>query len=562
MARKKFYIEKPEVESSENYQVKVAKYMRLSRMDGDNLESDSISNQRRLLNNYILENDEFLYSDEFIDDDWTGTNFQRPSFQRMLKEIQKGNINCIIIKDLSRFGRNYIEAGKYLEEILPKYNCRIVSIIDDIDTEKDKNSITGLMVRIKNLIHDNNSRETSIKVRHIHDMLRLQGKNISPAPFGYIKDPSDKYKLIIDEEAAIVVQMIFDMYISGIGTIRIANKLNELGIVTRIEYRKTKSLYKQEGFCYSQNGWRPDAISAILSNKTYKGSLDQKRSTTRNYKDREKICLQEKDHIIVDNTHEPIITPDVFEKIQTIKNTRCVKTSRNRIKLYPLSGVLKCADCGSPLIRNQTTKRGKLYVYYKCRTYNQQGCKFCNHSHSIKEESVLAILSITLNSQIRTLINLKKIVLEINKTKQIQRMSIDYDRLIRQKQIRKETLKSTKLDAYMDWKSGDITKEDYLYMCKKFNTNESKLEIEITSLQAEKQIEQDIRNNDFLWLETLINHGTLNKLTNEIIISFVEKIEVKKDKDIKIIFKYQNQFDRLANYVQNHAYKLTVAGGA
>lgn len=269
MARKKFYTDEIEnVQAEKTNTWNTALYIRLSRMDGDNLESDSVVNQRRLLNDYIDEHEELLSVEEFIDDDWTGTNFERPAFQRMMQEIQKGNINCVIVKDLSRFGRNYIEAGKYLEHVLPSYNCRIISVIDELDSFKDTDAALGLMVRIKNLIHDQNSQEISKKVRETKNMLRREGKYISPPPFGYMRDPKDRYKLIVDVEAAVVVRKIFSMYLSGMGTIRIAQKLNELGIVTRADYQKTGSIYKSNLSDINDYCWRPKVID--MGNKWIK----------------------------------------------------------------------------------------------------------------------------------------------------------------------------------------------------------------------------------------------------------------------------------------------------
>ena len=288
MARKKFYTQE-ECPKPAFKGWRVAKYIRLSRFDNDDVESYSVQNQRKLINSYLEEHEEFITSEEFIDDDWTGTNFNRPGFQRMMKAIRSGQINCIILKDLSRFGRNYIEAGKLLEETLPSYGCRIISIIDDVDSEKDAEATMSLMVRIKNLIHDHNSMETSKKVRDSKDMLRREGKNISPPPFGYVKDPNDKYKLIVNNEAAAVVRMIFDMYLKGMGVIRIAQKLNELGIASRQDYLKTGTVYKNSRFEYRKSGWRPNVLREMLCKMTYMGALAKKRSTTRNYKDRRQI---------------------------------------------------------------------------------------------------------------------------------------------------------------------------------------------------------------------------------------------------------------------------------
>ena len=389
MARRKFYITDENRQQKNNDQWKVALYIRLSREDGDKAESDSVVNQKKLLNNYVEENEEFISASFYVDEDETGTNFNRPAFQRMMNDIEANKINCVIIKDLSRFGRDYIGVGNYLEHVFPKYNCRFISIIDGLDSFVNAEEINGLMVRIKSLIHDKNSQDISKKVRATKDMQRSEGKYISPyAPFGYKKDPNNKYKLIIDKEAAPIIVDIFKWYLEGMGMIRIAQKLNSLGIVTRAKYRITGSLYVSDIITTDSKGWHPNAVRQILTNKAYIGAVDQRRQTTRNYKDRKAILLEDKDHFIVYGMHDPIISKSMFDEVQDIMNNRCVKTSNNKEKIYVFSGLLKCSDCNSSLIRNSTFQKGKWYTYYKCRAYNQRGNKICPHSHSIKEEKL------------------------------------------------------------------------------------------------------------------------------------------------------------------------------
>ena len=553
MARKKFYNNETTIQTEKKNIWNTALYIRLSRMDGDNLESDSVTNQRKLLNDYIDEHDEFVGVEEFIDDDWTGTNFNRPGFQRMMDEIENGKINCVIVKDLSRFGRNYIEAGKYLEHILPSYNCRIVSVIDELDSFKDTDAALGLMVRIKNLIHDQNSQDISKKVRETKNMLRKEGKYISQPPFGYKRDPDDRYKLVVDEEAANIVRKIFSMYLEGIGMIRISQKLNELGIMTRVDYRKTGSIYKSDDMVITSKGWRPNSIRHILGNKAYIGAVCQRCRTTRNYKDRKTIYLDEKDHIIVYDMHEPVISKDQFDRVQEILNKRCTKTSRNNEELYLFSGMLRCDGCQSSMIRNPKFHKNKWYVYYKCRAYNQQGTSVCNHSHSITEEQLSTAVRYSLNLQIQTLVDMKRVIEAINQNRSVKKLSVDFSRLINEKATKKENLKTMKLASYMDWKSGSISKDEYTYMRDKFDVMIEKLNKEILALENEKKDEEDIRNNSFGWLDNLIENGYLKNLTREITAEYIDCINVSRDKKIRIVFKHQNEFDRLSDYIQRYA---------
>ncbi len=561
MGRKRFYTLPEEEKTKEFEGWKAAKYIRLSRFDNDNVESYSVANQRKLINSYIEENDDIILSEEFIDDDWTGTNFNRPGFQRMMDEIKKGSINCIILKDLSRFGRNYIEAGKLLEETLPAYGCRVISIIDDVDSFKDTEAAMSIMVRIKNLIHDHNSMETSKKVRESKDILRREGKNISPPPFGYIRDPQDKYKLIIDEDPAEVIRMIFNFYIKGMGIIRISQKLNELGIVTRRDYSKTGSVYKADNFEYSKNGWRPNAVRSILSNKTYMGAMDQKRWTTRNYKDKRRIDLEDKDHIIVYDTHEPIIQKDVFDRVQEQLTERCTGTSKYKEKLYLFSGMLRCADCGSSMIRNSTYIKGKHYVYYKCRAYNQRGKNVCQRSHSIPEDVLINIVKNTVNTHIQTLVDIKRAISVISQSKCINKVNFDFKKLIKEKERQKEELKTLKTNAHMrylgqtvsDKEAGIVmNKEDLTAMIKSLDERIKAVDNQIAALKTEKKNEEDIRNNEITWLDKILKHGYLKKLNRELTTELIDYIYIGTDKSVRIEFKYQDEYERLAEYINKY----------
>lgn len=553
MARNKFYDVEKDNQRKKNVW-NVALYIRLSREDGDKAESDSVTNQKKLLNSFIEENEELVSASFFIDDDETGTNFNRPAFQRMLKAIECGKVNCVIVKDLSRFGRDYIGAGNFLEHVFPKYNCRFISIIDSLDSFTNADEINGLMVRIKSLIHDQNSQDISKKVRATKNMQREEGKYISPqAPFGYKKNPADRYKLIIDEEAAPIVENIFNWYLEGLGMIRIAQRLNGLGIMTRSEYRKTGSIYTSKNIVSNSKGWQPNAIRSMLANKAYIGAVDQRRVTTRNYKDRKRIILDDEDHFIVYDMHEPIICKSKFDEVQSILNSRCIKTANDNDKVYLFSGLLRCEDCNSSLIRNSTYQKGKLYVYYRCRAYNQRGTSVCTNSHCIKEENIYSVVLVTLNMQIQSLVNIKNVLEQINKNKKLIRLSMDYDRLIAEKKDEVEKLQVLKLNSYSDWKADEISKDDYIFMRDSFDIKIQKLNDEIESLTNEKQTEEDIRNNEFHWLENIIEHGFLKELSREITTSLIDNIYVSRDLNVRIVFKYQDEFNRLVGYIEKYA---------
>lgn len=291
----------------------------------------------------------------------------------------------------------------------------------------------------------------------------------------------------------------------------------------------------------------------MLTNKVYIGVVAQHKRTTRNYKDRKTIYLEEKDHIIVYDMHQPIIEKDQFDKVQDMLKNRCTKTSQNCNELYLFSGMLRCASCNSSMIRNPKYHKGKWYIYYKCRGYNHHGKSVCKGSHSITEEKLIQAVKYALNVQIKTLIDIKNVIKEINNCRVKQLLSIDYGKLIREKTSKKEYLNAMKLNSYMDWKSGVITKEDYTFMRDKLEDQMDALAKEIISLESERNNEEDIQNNQFKWLEKLVKNGYLEELTREITTDFIDYIYVGMDLKIRIVFKYKDEFSRMVAYVEKNS---------
>jgi DNA invertase Pin-like site-specific DNA recombinase len=552
MPRKPFYNKKEtEKENSTHLDIwKCVLYIRLSREDGDKAESDSIVNQRKLLVSYVEEHEEFRLYETYIDEDYTGTNFNRPAFMQILKDIKCKKINCVIVKDLSRFGRDYLGAGNYLENIFPSYNCRFISVLDDLDSYVKPDEITGLMVRIKSLIHDQNSQDISKKVRAAKDMLRKDGKfTDGNAPYGYYREPSNKHKLLIDKKAADIVRMIFDMYLSGMGVVRIAQKLSRMGIAPCSVYKRTGNIYLDESL-KEKKSWPPRTVRNILSNKTYIGALDQRKQTTRNYKDKKAIYLDEKEHIIVHNVHMPIIPKEKFDLVQHEFATRCTRTSTNEEKVYPLSGYLRCGECGYAMKRNPTFQKGRWYVYYVCKSFHHHRDSICKHSRYIKEEKLYDTVLKIINLQIRTLVSSKLILERINEDKSNQKIWFNYNKIIRQKEKEVEKCKQLRLDCYVDWKNNNLSKEEYLFSKGKFDKKIETLKKDILKLKDDFEKEEEIRSKKLGWLDSIIKYGEIKELSREIIVRLVDMVYITQGNEIKIVFKYADKFEKLKEYIE------------
>lgn len=288
-------------------QYKAAGYVRLSKEDKIKDESNSITNQKTIINSYIKNNSEFKLIDFYIDDGYSGTTFDRPGFKEMIKDITEEKVNTIIVKDLSRFGRNHIEADNYIENFLPGYDVRIISVIDNIDTLKSPKSTAYIEIPLRNLMNDYYARDISEKVKSTLKVKRQNGDFIGTfAPYGYLKDPKDRHKLIIDKEIANIVRRIFNMILLGKSRKEIADFLKDNNILTPSLYKINKDKTNNEEFVLSKK-WNAEIVNRILRNETYTGTLIQNIKTKPNYKNSKLIDVNKEDWIKTENHHEAII---------------------------------------------------------------------------------------------------------------------------------------------------------------------------------------------------------------------------------------------------------------
>ena len=367
-------------------------YIRLSREDGDKIESDSVSSQRAMLEKFVADNEFLNLTDYYVDDGWSGTDFERPAFKKMMSDLTAKKINCVIVKDLSRFGRNYIEAGKYLETVFPLLKVRFIAVNDMIDSVSNPQSMNTVIVPFKNILNDEYCRDISMKVRSALDIRRRQGKFIgSFAAYGYKKCETDHNKLVIDEEAAQVVRQIFSLFLSGNSIIGIARILNGRGVLNPSEYKRGKGLNCAKGSGF----WVDSTVRRILTNELYIGNLVQKKNQTVSYKVHLSKSVQTSERITVERTHEAIISKEDFEKVRNLlsRDTR-VSPKSGRLSLF--AGFVKCADCRRAMVRRTVIQPYKTYEYYICSTYRKMNSKACT-KHAIRadalEEVVLTVLN-------------------------------------------------------------------------------------------------------------------------------------------------------------------------
>lgn len=512
-------------------------YLRLSREDGDKAESDSIAGQRGLLLSYLEQHPEIHLHEIRIDDGYSGVNFNRPNFQRMIADIEARKVNCVIVKDLSRFGRDYIDTGRYLERIFPELKVRFISVTDNIDSMKQS---YDMLLPIKNIFNEQYARDISRKVYAAVHTKQKAGEFIgSFASYGYKKSSTDKNKLIVDEYAAKVVRMIFSLYINGCGKQKIAKILNAEGILCPAEYKRVMGLnYHNPNKLNSTTYWSYSTINSILHREMYIGNMVQ---GTRRQCMRGKQKRQDKDKwIIVENTHEPIIDKETWEKAQRLleKRTRELDLETNK---NIFAGFVKCGDCGRAMTKNvwKCADGTSIYRLY-CGTYKRYGKEFCTpHAFPMKdlEEVVREDLRVILKNtkDLRGLIaseNCKDIKDRCVDKREGNKIKAELDRI-----------KRVKKSIYEDYKEGLVTKEEFLSYRGDYQEKEEFYAKQLKALEERKKEEGREDGFQTPWLKSLLESGDVLQLDRNIVVEMIDHITVYEHGKIKITYNFGNELE-------------------
>lgn len=529
-----------------------ALYVRLSREDGDKEESDSVGNQRELLASFVrLEADIEPY-DIYTDDGYSGTNFERPAFQRMMEDVKNHAVNCVIVKDLSRFGRNYIEVGQYIEKIFPFMNVRFISVNDMLDSVKNPQAMNNLIVPFKNIINDEYCRDISNKVRSSLDLKRRQGKFIgSFAAYGYQKDPEDHHRLVIDEEAASVVRQIFQWFVSGTSILGIARRLNELGVPNPSAYKKGCGLHYAHSTGKANDGFWPDSsVRRILKNQVYTGCLVQGKNRIKSYKLKVSEAVPRDKWLIVPNAHEPIVDRELFEKAQSLFE-RDMRASPQTGQVTLLAGLMKCADCGRAMNRKLISQPNRDYSYYICSTFKKMNRGACT-KHSIRSDRVEEIVLETLRRQIDVAVEMDSLIAGINASVRANRSNQCLTRTLAQKENEKASLEKMKLALYPDWKNGDLTREEYQQLRADFDRRIAGLDETLVRLRQEiKRADEGVDGGN-AFLSAFVKYRNLEKLSREAAVELIDAIYVHEDGSLTIQFRFEDAFEQAVQYIRQN----------
>jgi len=529
---------------------KVGVYIRLSKDDGNEV-SLSIKHQKERMLEYIESHaDEFNLVEIYADDGFSGTDSNRENFQRLLADIKSRKINCVIVKDLSRLSRNYIEAGQYIEQFFTEYDVRFISLeLPALDSYKHPEQMNSIIVPIQNIINDDYCRQVSIKIRGVFNTKRRKGEYIGGfAPYGYLRDPEDTHRFVIDPEASEIVKKIYSWYVyDGFGKMGIAKKLNELKIPNPTFYKNQKGINYRNSKD-SDGLWSSATISDILKNEVYLGHMVQGRYRIKSYKVKKQIRTPREEWFVVENTHEPIIDKKTFDLAGRLQE-KDVRTSPKSEKLYIWAGLLRCADCDKAMTRNTATG----IVYYNCKTYREKSKEACT-KHTIRADKLEMAVLTTIQSQISLLLSMSEIIDTINSIPERKIETTRIDEQIRNHIEELSKQKSIHDTLYLDWKNGVLSTEQYHRVKEKMRVLISRLQAAIDRLNSERATIEDGKQFENPYLINFLKHENITMLDRNILHELVNVIYVHEGGAITIHFNYEDQFQLLVNYIQDNGY--------
>ena len=539
------------VQTSESFSktigYQVGFYLRLSDKEAKDRDSESIENQFALLKDFIKNKPDFRLISTFTDDGKTGTNFRRSGFEQMMDEVRSGRINCIIVKDLSRFGRNYLEAGHYIEHVFPFLNVRFIAVTDGFDTLTATPAQLSYLIPLKNIMNENYARDISKKERSAKKVLRKKGCFLGAyAMYGYEKT-SDKHVIGVDPEAAVHVKTIFDLCEKGYSDSAIAKYLNERKILCPARYKYEKGIVKDAKYA-NTSGWYPQTIAGILTSRVYIGDMVQGARRSKEIKGKKEVVpMSEWD--IVSGTHEAIISKEQFDRVQEIRMDRhrryekMIQENRRLAGKSEDSGILKgkvfCGDCKRAMVRKHI-KSCKDKYRYVCDMHEKTGQ--CSRKF-LPEQELFEMLGCLIRRQIGAACQVKE-WLHSRKQEEAREL-LRFEQTFRETEDKRSRLVQKMAALYQDWKEGILDQDEYFYMKKRYEEELTGCEGEREELMGRKQeyIMAYTSENPALKAVSEIPYDFV--LSRELVDRLIEKIEIYEGNRVRVSFKFQDEMQRL-----------------
>ena len=526
-----------------------ALYMRLSRDDETYGDSVSIETQRMILQKYAEENG-FTNCTEYIDDGYSGTNFERPAFQRMMNDIDTGKINCIIVKDLSRFGREHIMMGMYFEFTFPEKNVRFISVTENEDSSKGLSDF----VPIKILFCEWYAKDTSRKVKAADYAKFLNGERLGAyAPLGYIKHPEIKNKLAVDEETKWIIEKIFDLAFHGAGAAKITGILIEEKVPTAgyLNYQRygTFAHIYADASKEKAYAWTIAQVKSILKDETYIGNTIHYRQTNISYKNKKRIRKPVDEQMRVEGTQDAIISKEVFDQVQEQIANRRREQKDGTTQIF--AGLVRCADCGWSMSFGTNKNNGKPYSYFNCTSYRQHGKKYATcTAHYIRYDVLYDyVLSRIQYWAGQAQISEDKLLQWLLNAGDKERMNVNRKRSseLARTEKRKSEVDRLFIRLYEDWTSGRITEYNFNMMSQKYQAEQQELDERIQSLRIELEATRQTETDAVKWIELVRQYAHPTELTAELLNTLIEKIVIHesvksedgmKEQEIEIFYRF------------------------
>lgn len=528
--------------------------MRLSRDDESYGDSVSIETQRMILRQFAEENG-FRIVDEYIDDGYSGTNFNRPAFQRMIEDIEAGKVNTVCTKDLSRFGREHVMMDYYLEFYFPEKKVRYIAISDNEDTEKGLSDI----VPVKNIFNEWFAKDTSRKVKNALRAKHMAGeRTFTYAPLGYKRDPDKKNSIIIDEETKWIVEKIFDLAAHGAGSAKIARTLIEEkvptpGYLLYQKYGKFANIY-EDASKEKSYAWTLAVVKSILKNETYIGNTIHNQQTNISYKNKKKVRKPPEEWTRIENTHEGIIDKNIFYQVQEMIASRKRKMKNAEPQIF--SGLLKCADCGWALSYGVNRSNKIPWAYYNCTQYRQFGPKLnrCT-AHYVRYDVLYEyVLSRIRYWSRQASINEEELLHKLLKTSDKERASALKKQTveIRKAENRKEELDRLFAKLYEDWSANRINEYNFNMLTQKYQSEQEEIDEKIKAIRLELNTEKQTAEDARKWIELIKKNTDPTELTADLLNTLIEKIVVHdaaedefgfRTQEIEIYYRFVGKID-------------------
>lgn len=516
-------------------------YLRLSYTENHENESDSIANQKKLIEDYVKEHPDIELVSEKVDDGYSGILFDRPAFQEMMQDIMEGKINCVIVKDLSRLGREYIETGRYLRRIFPAYGVRFIAINDNIDTAHE-HAGDDLNISMKNLINDAYCHDISVKTRSALEVKRKKGDYVGACPvYGYRKSEENRNQLVVDEYAARVVRDIFRAKIDGRSAKRIADELNALGVLSPLAYKISRGLpHPKGGFADRPDAkWSATTVIRILQDEIYTGTLVQGRQGTYNHKLRNVIQKPDEEWIRVKDAHEAIIRKRDFDLVQHIMGLD-TRTAPEGEKVYLFSGLLVCGCCGARMTRKTNTVGGKKYIYYHCPTGKKHGC---THPVMLREDDLTQCVLASVQAHIKNVVSVDELLNSISEETINRELVAGCKAQIAENRAQLEQIGVFKAGLYENFVKGMLDKAEYKSLRDGYTERMEELRSAIDQLRQEMERVTDRTSERQKWAQQFREFSNMTELDRRAVVTLIQSIRIISKTELKITFRYQMEYD-------------------